>query len=507
MTRPGTALLGLQGVAKSFGSTRVLEDVDLEVAAGEIVALVGENGSGKSTTSRIIAGVLQPDAGDMLIDGTAQRLNPALARSLGICYVGQEPALVPTLSVRTNLELGGVRWVRRGRQGDDVKTALAQAGFDADPRRRVASLSAAQQAQVEIAKALLVRPRLLVLDEVTTRMPDPSALIDVVRQLAGRGVGSILITHRFVEIRSLADRAVVLRDGRIVGDLVRSEVTDARLGELMVGREVSLLERHPSARREAVALRIAGVQLAPGTAPIDLEVHSGEIVGVGGLMGSGRSRLLETIAGARNTHTGRVEVNDIVLRPGSVAAARAGGVCLVPEDRDRQGLVRRHSIRSNIRLGSYSAFTRPRADADRAVAESMCAALRIKAPHPDVRVDTLSGGNAQKVVFARELARDPKVMVLDEPTRGVDVGARADIYALIRARAEGGAAVLVASSDLQELAALCDRVVVLLEGSVMGELHGDQITEEEIVLLASGSAHRRATSRYAESMYATKGTP
>lgn len=500
-------LLRLRGVAKSFGTTRVLEGVDIEVATGEVITLVGENGSGKSTTSRIIAGVLQPDRGEVLVDGTVERLTPAHARSLGICYVGQEPALVPTLSVRTNLELGGVRWTRHGIRGSEVEKALHEAGFDGDPHRRVATLSAAEQAQVEIAKALLLGPRLLVLDEVTTRMPDPSALLDVVRRLSHQGVGTILITHRFQEIRSLADRAVVLRDGRIVGELTRAEITDARLSAMMVGREVSLLERQASARRDDIALRVTGLQLFPGTAPMDFQVHAGEIVGVGGLMGSGRSRLLETTAGVRPPHAGRVEIDGRTLRPGRVAAARAGGVGLVPEDRDRQGLVRQHTIRANIRLGAYAPLERPRAEVDRSVAARMCAALRIRAPHADVRVATLSGGNAQKVVFARELARDPRVLVLDEPTRGVDIGARADIYALIRDRAAAGAAVLVASSDLQELATLCDRVIVLLEGSMVGEVQGDHINDEEIVLLASGSARRTGPAAGVPTESTTEGTP
>ena len=486
MTGGTEALLCLRGLAKSFGTTQVLQSLDLEVRRGEVVALVGENGSGKSTTARIVAGVLQPDAGEVIVDGTARRLRPAEARQLGICYVGQEPALVSTLSVRVNLQLAGLGWWSPGRRGPAADATLADVGLDVDPRRLVGTLSAAQKAQLEIAKALLLRPRLLVLDEVTTRMPDPSVLLDLVAGLAEQGVGSILITHRFAEIHALADRAVVLRDGCIVGELARGEITDSHLGEMMVGREVSLLERQPSQRRSEVALHAEGLRLAEGTAPIDLMVHAGEVVGVGGLMGSGRSRLLETLAGVRGRAEGRVAVDGTGLRSGSVVDARAAGVCFVPEDRDRQGLVRRHSIRANVCLGTWSAFQRPEPTQEHRTAERMISALRIKAPDCEVRVDTLSGGNAQKVVFARELARAPRVLVLDEPTRGVDIGARADIYEILRSRAGHGAAVLIASSDLQELAALCDRVLVLFEGSVVGELIGEEIREEAIVLLASG---------------------
>ncbi|WP_141990467.1 ATP-binding cassette domain-containing protein [Rhodoglobus vestalii] len=229
------ALLSLRGIAKSFGKTRVLEDVHLDVFPGEVVALVGENGSGKSTTSRIIAGVIQPDSGEVIIDGVVEpMLRPKRARELGVCYVSQEPALVPTMSVRENLGLPDLRWWRRARRMNCADWALAEVGLACDPDQKVETLSAAQQAQLEIATALLAEPRLLVLDEVTTRMPDPSVLLALLERLAEQGVGSILITHRFNEIKVLADRAVVLRDGHIVGDLAREDVTDARLGEMMV---------------------------------------------------------------------------------------------------------------------------------------------------------------------------------------------------------------------------------------------------------------------------------
>lgn len=484
-----TALLGLRDIVKSFGATRVLKEVSFDVAVGEVVALVGENGSGKSTTARIIAGVQHADGGDILVDGAVARLaGPAQARAAGIYYVGQEPALVPAMSVRDNLSLPGMSWWGSSRPSDGVRRALEQVGLDCDPRQRVQTLSAAEQAKLEIAKALLVRPRLLVLDEVTTRMPDPSSLLDLVRDLARQGVGSILITHRFSEIKAVADRAIVLRDGRIVGELAGAEMTDARLGSMMVGREIALLERVPSTRRDAVALRLDALRPSPSAPAIDLTVHEGEIVGLGGLMGSGRSRLLEAVAGARRPGQGRVEVGGATVQTGSVASARAAGIRLVPEDRDRQGLIRRHSIRANIALSAHRLFRLPRTRDEGRAADDMRSLLGIKAPHSEARIDTLSGGNAQKVVFAREIAGDPRVYLLDEPTRGVDVAARADLYELIRSRVKEGAAVLVASSDLQELVVLCDRVVVLFEGDIVGELQGEHITEEDIVVLASGAA-------------------
>lgn len=503
----GRALLSLRGVSKAFGRTRVLEGVDLEVFPGEIVALAGENGSGKSTTARIIAGILQPDAGEIVIDGDSRRLvGPRQASATGICYVGQEPALVPTMSVADNLRLPSIRWWggNRSQRPASIGHALARAGLDCDPARKVATLSAAQQTQLEIAKALLSNPRLLILDEVTTRMPDPSGFLELVAQMAEQGVGSILITHRFSEIKALADRVVVLRDGRIVGQLAGNEVSDRRLGEMMVGRGISLLERRPTQRREEIALRLDGLLVKGGRRRVDLTVREGEIVGVGGLMGSGRSRLLETVAGVRRPEEGRVLVGDVELQPGSVASARSAGMCFVPEDRNRQGLIRRATIQANIRLNAYPAFARPSASADRAVAEKMCAALSVKAPHIRVRVENLSGGNAQKVVFARELSRDPHVLVLDEPTRGVDIAARMDIYELIRSRVRRGAGVLIASSDMQELVTLCDRVVVLFEGVVAGELEGDDIDEEAIILLASGAAPTTAASAQASSATGTQ---
>ncbi|WP_433585959.1 sugar ABC transporter ATP-binding protein [Microbacterium hydrocarbonoxydans] len=480
-------LLSLRGVEKSFGSNRVLRGVDVDVFPGEVVALGGENGSGKSTTARILAGVLAPDGGNVVMDQLPRRLpNPGEARALGIRYVGQEPALVPSMSIRDNLSLSSTGWLRAPDRSADISRALAEVEWLGDLHRRVSTLSAAEQAQLEIAKALLDRPRLLVLDEVTTRMPDPARLLDLIRRLANEGVAAILITHRFREIKSLADRAIVLRDGQIVGELSASAITDARLSEMMAGRRISALERTPSHRREKVILELDALKVSSTRPPVSLRVNAGEVVGIGGLMGSGRTSLLEPVAGARKPSQGHIAVEGTPLRPG-IGAAHKAGIRLVPEDRNRQGLLTGQSIRANIRLNAYRAFQRPRTREDRSVAAEIIRTMRIKAIDSRAAVKTLSGGNAQKVVFGREAAHDPRIFLLDEPTRGVDAATRVDIYALIRERAGRGAAVLLVSSDMQELITLCDRVIVLFDGAVAGELSDSQITEEQLILLAAGS--------------------
>ncbi len=489
------SLLAARGLSKSYGPVRALCEVDLDLAAGEVVALVGENGSGKSTLSRLLTGGAAPDAGTVLLRGAPVRFaRPREALAAGVAVVSQEPAAVPGMSVAENVLLtrlsSPARRTRRRAGEREAAGLLQRVGLDLDPAQPLASVGQGERELVELAKALAAAPRVLVLDEVTTRMPDPERLFQVVEQLSADGVGVLFITHRLREIRRLASRAVVLRDGRLVARLSRDELSDETISAAMVGRELGDFYGKVHVEPGPTVLEVAGVPLRRAGAPVSLSVRAGEVVGVAGLVGSGRSALLEMLAGCRTATAGTVCVAGRVVRPGAPAAARAAGVGLVPEDRFRQGLLRPASISANLALDTHAVLRRPSRRREQQQARASIDRYRIRCSSPDAPVTSLSGGNAQKIVLARCLAARPRVLLLDEPTRGVDVGARAEIYEMVMEQVQGGSAVLLASSDLLELLALCDRVLVLHDGELVGELTGDEATEEELALLSAGG--RRA---------------
>jgi ABC-type sugar transport system ATPase subunit len=484
-------LLEVSGASKRYGNVAALDDVALEVRAGEKVALAGENGSGKSTLVKIIAGAVIPDACRLCFDGVEQRFTtPRDALSAGIALVSQEPTCVPELSVAENVMLSflqrGARRFSRRATSAAARPHLEAVGLDVDPDRPLSSLRSGERELAEVAKALASGPRLLILDEVTTRLPNPKRLFEVVQQLSERGVATIFITHRLREIRELADRVVVLRDGRWVGELDRPEVSDDRLATMMVGREPKSYFHHERARPGEIVLRVDGL-VVPGTdEPISFEARAGEVVGLAGLVGSGRSELLETIAGARVCRSGTITVAAGEVRCTSTSRAIAAGITLVPEDRIAQGLVPEASLCANITMGHTPALSVARRRIERDTATTAVRELGIRAGSIEAPVKTLSGGNQQKAVIARAINRSPRVLLLDEPTRGVDVGAREEIYRLIHDLLERGMAVVMASSDLLEVLGLCDRILVMYEHQIVGELGRDEASEERIALLSAG---------------------
>jgi ribose transport system ATP-binding protein len=491
-------LLRATGLSKRYGPVQALDDVDLVVERGEVVALVGENGSGKSTLSRIVCGATAPDTGTLELDGTplAPR-RPRDALDAGIVLVSQEPTAVPHLSVAENVLLPRLqRLGQRVRSRElfrDAAPFLQRVGLDVDPALPLGRVRPGDRELVEVAKALAAAPRLLVLDEVTTRLPDPETLFAVVDQLVADGLGVVVITHRLREIRRTASRAVVLRDGRLVAELERSELTDARLSSAMVGRDLGAHPRRPAPSVAGpVVLQADAVVTDRGPSPVTLQVRAGEVVGLAGLVGSGRSELLETLAGARRARGGTVQVAGTPVRAGSPRAALQAGAVLVPEDRFAQALVRPASVAANLSLPYHRLGRRSDRRLERRRAAHAVAAFGIRCADSEAPVMSLSGGNAQKVVIARCLGLSPKVLLLDEPTRGVDVGARAEIYALVERAVAGGTGVLVASSDLPELLGLSDRVIVLHDGEVAGELSRDEATEEAVTLLSAGGGRSAA---------------
>ncbi|MBW8485850.1 sugar ABC transporter ATP-binding protein [Actinomadura parmotrematis] len=491
----GPPLLRVAGAAKRFGAVHALRGADLVVRAGEVVCLAGENGSGKSTLARIVAGSLAPDAGTVELDGAPAAFgSPRAALAAGVCLVSQEPTLVPGLSVAENVLLhrfrGPLRPVRRSALAAEAAPYLERAGLRIDPATPAGALPPGERELVELAKALAAGPRLLVLDEATTRMPDPERLFGVVDRLAAGGTGVVLITHRLREIRRACGRATVLRDGATVAELGPDELTDERLSAAMVGRDLGeyFHKRDVAVGEEVLGVRDLVTDRSPH--PITFGVRAGEIVGLAGLVGAGRSELLETLAGARRARGGGVLLDGAPLAAASPRAARRAGIALVPEDRFAQALAAAHSIRDNLAVPWLRALRRTDRAADRERAHRAVADYRVRSASVDAPVATLSGGNAQKLVLAKALGHRPRVLLLDEPTRGVDIGARSDIYELVTGLAAEGTAIVLASSDLLELLGLADRVIVLAEGRPVGELDRDEATEERIALLALGGGER-----------------
>ncbi len=498
---PRPPLVRVRGVAKSFGGVRALRGVDFEVLPGEVHALLGENGAGKSTLIKILSGVHAHDEGTVEVAGSPVRFqSPAQSREAGIAVVYQDLSLVESLSVADNLLLGReprrLGFLRKRRIVDEARAFLADQGVALDPRASVGSLPFAQRQMAEICKALMGRVRVLILDEPTSALTgeEERILFEAVRRVTRRGVGVVYVTHRLNEVFRIADRVTVFRDGRNAGRF-RTADTDMRaLVAAIVGPGHALSAAKdggaPSPRAAAAAppscqpvLTLAGVR-NDRLAGVDLDLRAGEIHGLAGLVGSGRTEILETVFGVRAVRAGTVALDGDRLAGPEPPEAIARGIALVPEDRHLQGLVLDHSIARNLALPHLPRFSRwgwLRRGAASAQAREDMRRLAVKAPGPGTPARALSGGNQQKVVFAKWQTPRPRVLLLDEPTVGVDVGAREDIYGLVRAAAGAGTGVLLVSSDLAELLLLCDRLSIVVEGRVVRTLaRGEAGSAEEL---------------------------
>ncbi len=500
MNHSRTPVLTVRGMSKSFVGIRVLTEVDLDLARGEVHAVVGENGAGKSTLMKVVAGVHQPDSGRLEIDGVPHRFpDPASARDAGIGIIHQELTLLPDRSVAENVFLGrepvgrGVRrlLVDRAAMVDRTRALLAEVGaVSFDPDTLVRRLSVAQQQVVEIVKALAGDARILVMDEPTAPLAEHEVglLYDLVRRLTARGIAILYISHRMREIFDLADRVTVLKDGRVTGTLATRDTNRGELVRLMVGRE--LRDYYPPL---AAPGDLGEVRLAVRGAgndrlrDITVEVRAGEVVGVAGLQGSGRTSFARALFGADPFTTGEMRLDGRPVRPTSPRAAIRAGIALVTEDRKGQGLVLRQSVRDNALLVLRAAFAgRRRAGVGPVAVTELLTRLDVRAGASDREVRFLSGGNQQKVVLAKWLAARPRLLVLDEPTRGVDVGAKAAIHEFVRDLARQGLAVVMVSSELPELIGMSDRVLVFRDGTISGELPA-RPSEERIMRLSTGA--------------------
>lgn len=486
--------LQFEDVRKAFGAVQALAGVTFSVAAGEAHALVGENGAGKSTLLKILAGIVQPDAGRIIWRGERLHLDsPREGLEHGIGMVYQEMLSFPTLTVAGNI-FAGRELTRGGRLLEGAMRARTRALLDElhlpiSPDVRAESLSAAYRQLLQVARALAFDCKILVLDEPTTSLTDAEAdhLFAVLQKLKARGTTLLYVSHRLPEVFRLCDRITVLRDGKYVGTHERTKVTPADIVRAMVGRELPERTERSAVAIGAPVLTVSQLARRPCFRDVSLEVKSGEIVALFGLVGSGRSELLETIFGLYRPDGGQISVGGRTVRIRSPRAAARAGIALVPEERQRQGLFFNLSIRHNLVLPERTArgglLVRTRLE--RREAGELMAQLHIKAAGVEVPPDSLSGGNQQKIMVARWLATSPRVLLLDEPTKGVDVGAKFEIHEIIRRQAAAGLGCLVVSSDLPEVLAIADRIVVMRAGRIQGELAGAGATEEAVMRLAT----------------------
>ncbi len=493
------AVLEVQHLTVEFPGVRALDDVHFDVHAGEVHALVGENGAGKSTLLKVLGGVQAPTQGRLLLAGSPfAPARPSDAMAAGISVIYQEFTLFPDLTVAENVFIGREPISRRTRgiRYPEMRTScrrwFAALGVEVDPDARVAELPLATQQLVEIAKALSHEGRVIVMDEPTAALnrTEVARLMHVVRRLRDEGRAVIYVSHHLEEVFQIADRATVLRDGRNVGTLEIATATEPQLVRMMVGRDIEAVFHREHVQLGEVVLRLTGLSAGPLLRGIDLEVRRGEVLGVGGVVGAGQTDLTQAIFGALPIRSGSMELGGEPFAPATPVDAIAAGVGFLHEDRKRSGILPDLSLEQNL---SIAVLERLRTgvlrllspSAERRLATGYIDTLRIRSRAPDQSIGELSGGNQQKVLLGRALAPGGRLVILNEPTRGVDIGAKAEIHQLVNRLTADGAAVLMVTSDLPELLAMSDRVVVLSHGTVVGRLEGATLTEENVISCAT----------------------
>ena len=496
---PVSPLLQVRGIGKSFPGVRALHEVNLTLGSSQVLGLIGENGAGKSTLMKILAGVQLADQGEILLEGEAVEVNSTRdALSLGIALIHQELNLATNLSVGANVFLG--REPLRGGFIDDTRIAeesrkfLSMVGLDVDPATLVGDLTIGRQQMVEIAKALSVDARVLIMDEPTSSLSQKETenLFEVIKDLRQRGVSVIYISHRLGEVKELSDHVTVLRDGENAGELTREDINHDAMVRLMVGRELSQYYDHKQREPGEVVLEVKGLRTPQYPEyPLDFSLRAGEIVGVAGLVGAGRTEMLATLFGVTPAVGGTVLIKGSLAEIHSPLQAIRAGLALAPEDRKEQGLVIDMGVRENLSLAALRRDQRKWGFLDfnkeGDISREMIKSMRVKTPSEEQIVRYLSGGNQQKVVLGKWLTMKPTVLLLDEPTRGIDVGAKREIYALMEELADAGVAILFVSSELEEVLGMSDRAFVMHEGRMTGELSRAELSEEAIMHLATAN--------------------
>ncbi|MFN6925089.1 MAG: sugar ABC transporter ATP-binding protein [Tabrizicola sp.] len=499
-----TPFLEMHGISKTFPGVKALNRVDLQLRLGEVHVLAGENGAGKSTLMKIMTGVYKADPGGVIrVEGQDTVIrDPVHARALGISIIYQELAVVNNMTVAENIYLArepltAAGLIDRRRMNAEARAVLAELDISIDPDTKVGGLSIGQKQMVEIARAISYSSRLIIMDEPTASLShhEATVLTRMVRRLAGQGIGIVYISHRMDEIFEIADRITVLRDGETVDSRPASEMTRDLLVRKMVDRELSqLFGEHLSHATDQVLMSVRGLGLKRPTAQgarvsdVSFDLHKGEILGFFGLVGAGRTEVMEMIFGSR-AHVGQIAIDGREVRIESPSDAIAQGIGFVTEDRKEQGLVLGMSVRENFSLTHLADYCRLDVVNRRRETEAcrgFVRSLGIKTPSTEQKVLNLSGGNQQKVVIAKWVARRPRILIVDEPTRGIDIGAKAEVHALLNRLASDGMSIIVVSSDLPEILAISDRVVVLKEGRISGILGRHDATQERVMLAATG---------------------
>jgi ABC-type sugar transport system ATPase subunit len=484
-------------ISKAFQGVQALKDVNFTIYGGQIQCLVGENGAGKSTVIKILAGYYKPDKGDLFIDDQKVSFSsPRDSKRHGISVIHQELLLVPDLTVAENISLG--QWPKNQNKTinwksmkERAKKALDMLGASIDPEVKVSSLSTGEQQMVEIARSLSMETKVLILDEPTASLSETETqrLMEIVKNLRDQGLAILYVSHRLDEVFELADMITVFRDGKLVSSDTTKEITPNNIVRLMVGRDVSL-ERTRTSQHGGEILEVRNLSRAGKVNNVSFNLHEGEILGLGGLVGAGRTEIIRCLFGIDPIDSGDIIINGEKVSITSASDAIQHGIALVPEDRKTQGLILNASVKQNASLSALKNLMKfgwiyKKQEVE--MVQRYKDKLRIKTPSLETPVLSLSGGNQQKVVLARWLATNPKILLLDEPTRGVDVGARGEIQALIETLVSQGLAIIIISSDIMELLQMSDRIIVIREGKNVAELEGDNVTKEEVLKYATGT--------------------
>ncbi|MGI6455846.1 MAG: sugar ABC transporter ATP-binding protein [bacterium] len=497
MTQP---ILEIQHISKSFPGVQALSQVNLKLYPSEVLAVIGENGAGKSTLMKILAGVQEPDSGTILLDGKPVKIRSvAQAMEMGVVIIHQELNLADNLDVATNVFLGRepyhggiLGWVNRRKTEEVAEQLMKRLGMNISPRTKVRDLTIGHQQMVEIAKALSINARIIIMDEPSSSLTqhETEQLFRVIHELRSQGTSIVYISHRLGEVKEVADRVTVLRDGCNAGELSRDEISHDRMVKLMVGRDIQQIYQHTTHEPASPVLEVRNLVVHGFQNSISFTLHEREIVGLAGLVGAGRTELAQTIFGMRPQLGGFILMDG---KPVSIQNARdaiRAGIAYVPEDRKLQGLILEMSVLENVSLPGlpyYQSASFIQFSKEREVAQEMSSRLNIKTPSLKQTVQYLSGGNQQKVVLAKWLSLHPRVLILDEPTRGIDIGAKQEIYSLMEQLALSGVAILMISSEMQEVLGMSDRVYVMHEGQITGQLSRAELSEEAIMKCATGT--------------------
>lgn len=491
--------LEMVNISKSFPGVKALQDVNLKVHKGEVLALLGENGAGKSTLMKILSGVYKKDTGKILIEGNEVNIQGIKqAEELGVTIIHQELSVLPNLTVAQNIFLGnekyskGTRRINKGWMKERSKSFLEQIGCSVDSNTLVKDINVGEMQMIEIAKALSKNSSLIIMDEPTTALTDVETkkLFEVIRKLKEKGIAVIYISHRMDEIFEICDSITVLRDGKYVGDVATKDVTKDELITMMVGRKLEEQFPYKEVEKRSTLLKVENLSLKDKVKNASFEIKAGEILGFAGLMGAGRTELAKTIFGDYKKNSGEIYIEGEKVNISSPKDAIEHGICYLSEDRKKEGLILGMSVKENMTLSNLQSyenkFMRINKKSEKEEAQTYIKKLSIKTPSENQIIKNLSGGNQQKVILAKWLMLSPKVLIIDEPTKGIDVGAKKEIYEVLNELKSMGKAVIMISSDMAEVIGVSDRVIVMHEGKITGELKRDELTQENIMKYAVG---------------------